>query len=415
MKQLFIIFVLLALLTPVAVSAVLCDGQENGLNLCYPQFPGAPFLQIDMPLTQIIAWVYIFVVGISGLAAFVMIVWAGIQWMTSTGDPTKTSDAKDKIRNALLGLLLILASFVLLQTINPELTRLAEFKINPLLNPPLTAGQFAKDGVYVSDVFAFLCDGPCIEGSRADGADYFWYDPAVWGVSNAFGDPGGVADLGSWGDHISSVRIVGPYGLLFADGKDFKKEVICFQQQQDINLLDPGGYGVNLDTVFHDEGSPWSKDGAQSLKILGFGVCSQDRITFPDEATFWSTATPTIPISPPASTYTGLTDLKFYSSKKGITCSNRCSLELSDLAGTFVWSSKYEFCRGENDLSPIGLSAGLAPQSFIMPSGNLSVSTSFDTQFYTILCTTADNSDLSASSLIETDTVIIDVIDPADL
>lgn len=79
-------------------------------------------------LPGLVAWLYTFFVMISGLAAFVMIIWGGVQWMTSQGNPTATGDAKDRIKMALLGLLLVLASFLILQIINPELTLLK----NPL-------------------------------------------------------------------------------------------------------------------------------------------------------------------------------------------------------------------------------------------------------------------------------------------
>ncbi len=97
------------------------------LNLDYPKFGG---FNINDPaqqsLTGIVAWLYVFFVGISGLAAFVMIVWGGVQWMSSQGNPIATGDAKDKIKMALLGLLLVLASFLILQIINPELTLLKD-------------------------------------------------------------------------------------------------------------------------------------------------------------------------------------------------------------------------------------------------------------------------------------------------
>jgi len=124
-KKVLFVIVLLALVIPAAAGAI-------ELNLTYPTFPGGPNINnLDCGiggncLTTIVAWFYTLIVGISGLAAFVMIVWGGVQWMTSAGNPTKTSDAKDKIQKALLGLLLILASFLILQVINPELTFLTE-------------------------------------------------------------------------------------------------------------------------------------------------------------------------------------------------------------------------------------------------------------------------------------------------
>lgn len=111
--------ILALLLLPLSVFA---------LNLTYPKFPGAPDINTEQDLTAIVAWLYVFLVGISGLAAFVMIVWGGVKWMSSQGDPGQVGDARDKIKMALLGLLLVLASFLILQIINPELTLLK----NPL-------------------------------------------------------------------------------------------------------------------------------------------------------------------------------------------------------------------------------------------------------------------------------------------
>ena len=113
MKKIFLPLALL--LFPLSASA---------LNLTYPTLPGGLKLEDATSLTGIVAWLYVFFVGISGLAAFVMIVWGGVKWMSSQGNPTDISDAKDKIKMALLGLLLVLASFLILQVINPELTLL---------------------------------------------------------------------------------------------------------------------------------------------------------------------------------------------------------------------------------------------------------------------------------------------------
>jgi len=127
MRNMIIPLILLALLImPAVVGAA-----EINLNLTYPQFPGGPNINPNHPdtnqsLPALVAWLYVFIVGISGLAAFVMIVWGGVEYMTSAGNPTRTSGAKDKIKSALLGLLLVLASFLILQVINPELTLLRE-------------------------------------------------------------------------------------------------------------------------------------------------------------------------------------------------------------------------------------------------------------------------------------------------
>ena len=116
MKKVVFFLFFVALLLPQVTSAIT-------LNLDYPSFGGFD-INDDQGLDQIVAWFYALLVGLSGLAAFIMIVWGGIQRMTSSGDPTRTSEAKDRIQKALLGLLLVLASFLILQTINPEFNTL---------------------------------------------------------------------------------------------------------------------------------------------------------------------------------------------------------------------------------------------------------------------------------------------------
>ena len=75
-------------------------------------------------LPQFIKYVFVFslsIVGIIGLAAIVI---AAFGYLTAVGNPQKAADANDKILSALLGIILLLGSFLLLRTINPDLLRL---------------------------------------------------------------------------------------------------------------------------------------------------------------------------------------------------------------------------------------------------------------------------------------------------
>jgi len=124
-KFLGLIFPILFLISPAISLAVVCNGVENNLNLCYPTIGpegNKITLSSEINLNQIVAWFYYFIVGVAGLSAFVMLVWGGFQYLTSAGNPTAIGDAKDRIKSALLGLLIILISWLILQVINPELT-----------------------------------------------------------------------------------------------------------------------------------------------------------------------------------------------------------------------------------------------------------------------------------------------------
>jgi hypothetical protein len=66
--------------------------------------------------------IYYFAMALGGFLAFASIVYAGIKWTASRGNSSTISDAKDQITQALIGLLLLMGSFIVLNTINPQLT-----------------------------------------------------------------------------------------------------------------------------------------------------------------------------------------------------------------------------------------------------------------------------------------------------
>ena len=112
----------------IIISFLLLPNVSFALELDYPTITipgvGEITLSLDMDLNTLIAWFYYFIIGIAGISAFVMLVWGGVQWLTSAGSPAKITDAKDKISSAFFGLLIILASWLILQVINPDLTTL---------------------------------------------------------------------------------------------------------------------------------------------------------------------------------------------------------------------------------------------------------------------------------------------------
>ncbi len=71
---------------------------------------------------EFIAYAYGWGISLGVLFAFIMLVVAGLQYMTSGGDTTKTKDAMGRIRDAALGLALLLSSWLILNTINPQMT-----------------------------------------------------------------------------------------------------------------------------------------------------------------------------------------------------------------------------------------------------------------------------------------------------
>lgn len=100
----------------------------------YPELPGT-----DKPgeakkgeeLPQFIKYLFIFslsIVGIIGLAAIII---GAFGYLTAVGNPEKAAKAKEQIFSALLGILLLLGSYLLLRVINPDLLSLG-VKLEPV-------------------------------------------------------------------------------------------------------------------------------------------------------------------------------------------------------------------------------------------------------------------------------------------
>ena len=75
-------------------------------------------------LAQYIGIVYNFLISMVGMVASVMMVIGGFQYLTSAGDSGKIGAAKSRMANALIGMVLALGAYTILNTINPQLLKL---------------------------------------------------------------------------------------------------------------------------------------------------------------------------------------------------------------------------------------------------------------------------------------------------
>ena len=66
---------------------------------------------------------------LTGVAATIMIIVAGAQWVTSGGNVERITSAKNKIIGAVTGLIIAVTSYTLLYTINPDLVRFKDLRI----------------------------------------------------------------------------------------------------------------------------------------------------------------------------------------------------------------------------------------------------------------------------------------------
>lgn len=75
--------------------------------------------------------IYKYAIGIVGILAAVVLMFGGVLWITAGGNAERVGNAKSWIGAALTGLVLTLASYTILYTVNPDLVN---FKITKIQN-----------------------------------------------------------------------------------------------------------------------------------------------------------------------------------------------------------------------------------------------------------------------------------------
>ncbi len=67
---------------------------------------------------------YQYALSVAGILAFGIIVYGGVKYMASVGNPSGQSDAKEWIKAAIMGILLLAGAYMILNVINPNLVSL---------------------------------------------------------------------------------------------------------------------------------------------------------------------------------------------------------------------------------------------------------------------------------------------------
>lgn len=115
-------------------------------------------------LGNFVSQMYVFAVGLSGIAATIMIMVGGFLWLTAGGNNSQIENAKRYISSALLGLSLMLGSYVILYNVNPKLVRFDALSL-----------KYARPKEVETELKAFACEfvprtdaGGCPNSLRLD-------------------------------------------------------------------------------------------------------------------------------------------------------------------------------------------------------------------------------------------------------
>jgi len=125
-NKLFFLFLLLFIFV-LGANFVLA---QRELEIDYPVIPGAEVtLQTveGTSLPEYVKYIFNFAIGIVGLLALGALIYGGMRYLTSAGNPAVLEDARSQIFAGVLGLIILLSSYLILTTINPQLV-VFEFK-----------------------------------------------------------------------------------------------------------------------------------------------------------------------------------------------------------------------------------------------------------------------------------------------
>jgi len=132
----------------------------------------------------------IFQIGLALAAALavVMIVWGGVEVMLSE-TPFGKSNGKEKIWNAIWGLLLALVSWLILFIINPQILNWSSFN-----NPPATGASQTSQNSNPNQTTG----GIASTNNQVNGVDQAHYIPASEPIEGGGGTFGGGGASGGW-------------------------------------------------------------------------------------------------------------------------------------------------------------------------------------------------------------------------
>lgn len=134
------------------------EPEPAGLEVVYPDVGEEdPPADVAYGISQYTRYVFLFALGVLGILLFVALVYNGIKYMLSAGDPGKRKEAITGILAAFGGAIFLLLSYIILNTIDPDLTDITMNEPEEINYPPLPAGPYVCN-FEISDIGTFLSE-----------------------------------------------------------------------------------------------------------------------------------------------------------------------------------------------------------------------------------------------------------------
>ncbi len=139
-KITFLIIFVFIIVTPFFIAG---EGSGRPLEIDYPEIEGLPKIETtEIGLEEYTRYAFSLALVMLGFLLFGALLYNGVKWMTSAGNVGKLDEAKKGMKSALIGTMVLLSSYMVLNTINPGLLTLSIDPLEKIQIPPLPEGPY---------------------------------------------------------------------------------------------------------------------------------------------------------------------------------------------------------------------------------------------------------------------------------
>lgn len=135
-------------------------------------------------ISTYLAGMYRLIIALGAAVAVLMGIVGGMQYIASGITPGKKNEAKDRISNAVIGLVIVLTSYLILNTIDPKLVKF-EWKLPPISGTHAPTTTVAATDSVVAMIIRRNCDSfPDVSASDWEALSMERGESVVWTSSN---------------------------------------------------------------------------------------------------------------------------------------------------------------------------------------------------------------------------------------
>ncbi len=192
MNRKYIIFIFVFVFLFSSFVSVIAQTTE----VAYPDIDGYAPDTVEGSFPLYVRYIAQFLIFLGVLLAVFSLVRGGFLWISSSGDPAKIKDSKEKISAAVLGLIIVLGASFFLSSINPSLTDLGgEDELKDKVRQSIVQEVYPP-GIYLSKIN--------IDNKSTDDLEKMIHDenPDVIRIMNS------IRNLEDKGEGINSIRVV---------------------------------------------------------------------------------------------------------------------------------------------------------------------------------------------------------------